>query len=95
MQKKIYTKKSEKVGDFLIGLLVIPFLLVFVNSVGLVPRLVDISQVFFVALNLAVLVFAVYVGVKRKFIGIGLLFAFVVIPLIAAGTCLLIYRVGG
>lgn len=98
MEKKIYEKKSEKVIDFLIGFLAIPW------GPGLLLSLAGyltsslfrsnyiyspIGSILYVVLLVSYLIFAIYLGRKRKYIGIGLLYALVVIPLVLLGTCLL------
>jgi len=90
MEKKVYTQKKEKVVDFLIGFLLIPF--VMGASAGLAGML---NEIFAMVLSVLELVAAIYVSIKRKFIGIGFLFIAVVIPLVALGTCLVIIAGAG
>jgi hypothetical protein len=97
MEKKIYENKREKVIDFLIGFLAIPWgisLLMFLigsmisrfNKTNYGP----IYSILYIVVFLLELIFAIYIGRKRKYIGIGLLFALVIVPLVLLGTCLLI-----
>lgn len=113
MQKKIYNKKSEKIIDFLLGLMGAPVIF------GITPILASklfYSFPFFYNIHqpdnmgalgvytaswpgfgivfAAELAAAAYIGIKRKFIGIGLLFSIVVIPLVVAGGCMLLLSGG-
>jgi hypothetical protein len=100
MERKIYTKPSEKVIDFLIGFLLLPLLVVLINAFSY--RLWGFMKIIRIGyfhpiplfgstiLGLAELALAIYLCIKRKYIGIGLLFTLVVIPLVLLGTCLLI-----
>lgn len=91
MKTEIYDKKSDKIIDFLIGFFLIPAFLGISSRVVFV--LVDNGKVVpFISLGvlLAELVGAIYLGLRRKYIGIGLLFSFVVVPVVLSGTCLLI-----
>lgn len=97
MEKKIYEKKSEKVIDFLIGFFLIPTF--FGITIGFVLKAAEyyyktipnfcwswiLTFVLLAELNEVISLYR-----KRKFIGIGLLFALVVVPLVLLGTCLLI-----
>ena len=99
MEKKVYEKKSEKVIDFLIGFLGIPWgtglllsLVGYLTSSLFRPNYnyLPIGSILDVVLLVSCLIFAIYLGRKRKYIGIGLLYALVVVPLVLLGTCLLI-----
>ncbi len=85
MEKKVYTKKSEKLIDFLIGFLLIPL------SVGIpiswVTRFYRYHLILFWCILLSELIFIIYLSIKRRFIKIGLIYFFVVVPLVLAGTC--------
>ncbi len=95
MEKKIYVRKSEKVIDFLIGFLGIPLGLSLVGGVisqtGYHMKLgfnfITIVNLVFFLVGLG---YSTYIGTKRKFIGLGLLFVFVAVPLVLLGTCLLV-----
>lgn len=94
MEKKIYEKKSEKVIDFLIGFFLIPAF--FGITTGFVSATVgyrNFGPLISIFVLLAEIVGVIYLCRKRKFMGIGLLFALIVVPLVLLGTCLLI--VGG
>ncbi len=90
MQKKVYEKKSEKVIDFLIGFILIPAFLIitsrFISAAVFQPNFSSIIAIFVL---LAELVGIIYLSRKRKFIGIGLAYTFIGIPLVLLGTCLL------
>lgn len=91
MEKKIYEKKSDKVIDFLIGFLLMPAF--FAITTGFVSAAVgyrNSGSLISTFVLLAELVGAIYLCRKRKYIGTGLLFALVVVPLVLLGTCLLI-----
>ncbi len=85
MGKKVYTKKSEKVIDFLIGFLLIPL------AVGIpiswVTRFYKYHLILSWCILLSELIFIIYLSIKRRFIKIGLIYFFVVVPLVLAGTC--------
>lgn len=86
MEKKVYTKKSEKVADFLIGFLLIPL------SVGIpISWVMRFYKYHLLILSwcilLSELIFIIYLSIKRRFIKIGLIYFFVVVPLVLAGTC--------
>lgn len=85
MEKKVYTKKSEKVIDFLIGFFLIPL------SIGIpiswVTRFYKYRLIFSWCIFLLALIFIIYLSIKRRFIKIGLIYFFVVVPLVLAGTC--------
>jgi len=93
MEKKVYKSRREKVIDFLVGFIAIPFFLYFPILVRIFPRPgyyyprgLIFGSVFVWFLFLAL---SAYIGFKRKFIGIGLLFSLIVVPLVALGTCFL------
>lgn len=86
MEKKIYFKKSQKVIDLLTGFLFIPVL--FLISAKFILRrghFHDVSVYIFIVL--AGIAGVIYLCIKRKYIGIGLLFAFVISPLVFLGAC--------
>ncbi|MCX5700539.1 MAG: hypothetical protein NTZ63_03265 [Candidatus Omnitrophica bacterium] len=94
MEKKIYEKTSEKVIDFLVGFLIIP------GGIGLILYLVRYLTTSFHIFNplgsigypvflILSLLLVNYFGKKRKYIGIGFLFAMISFPLVLLGTCFL------
>lgn len=91
MEKKIYANKKEKVQDLLIGLFFVPIAsgIIFYLLVGIINR--EIASVIMVIL---LAVFTFYMLLKRKFICLGIIAAFVIIPvvifLILLGTCFLV-----
>jgi uncharacterized membrane protein len=102
VQKKIYNKRSERIVDFLLGFFVLP---IAVNIIALLLTAMVyglsylssgfgagsvLGTVLPILTWLLTLPFAIYIGIKRKFIGIGLLFAIVIVPLVFLGGCLLI-----
>ncbi len=94
MKKKIYEKKSEKIIDFLIGFFGVPFSLsIVLVVVSKVCNYMKLNDGFILGIGLIVsligLGYSIYLGKKRKFIGIGMLFTFIVVPLVLCGTCLL------
>lgn len=91
MEKKVYEKKIDKVIDFLIGFLLIPaFFGITTGFVSNVAGYRNLRPLIPVSVLVAELLGAIYLCRKRKYIGIGLLFALVVVPLVFLGTCLLI-----
>lgn len=101
MQKKVYVKRSEKVIDFLIGFFGLPFVITAASSMigWWASNLIKIRDFNYYAAGIFLVVwllgigFAIYLGIKRRYIGIGFLFAVVIVPLVLAGTCLLIFGV--
>jgi hypothetical protein len=95
MEKKVYENKSDKVIDFLIGFFLIPVVFGITSSfVSVLVRHSGSGPFISIGLFLAELAGAIYLGRKRKYIGIGLLFIFVVLPLVAIGSCLLVMGAG-
>lgn len=92
METKIYQKKSEKIIDFLIGFLLIPIVGIVSTYYSLFAASVPNSSFLYTILFMIVfgveIVLTICLGVKRKFIGIGLLYALVAVPLVLLGTCL-------
>jgi len=94
VEKKVYEKKSEKVIDFLIGFFGIPLgLSLAAGIINATGRYIRLEYNFIAIVNVVVFLmglgYSIYVARKRKFIGRGLLFVFVVVPLVLLGTCLL------
>jgi hypothetical protein len=90
MEKKVYTKKSEKVVDFFIGFVGVPtFFAAILWGYSFLRYkqaiLFDKSVVIFVFLKLIGYVF--YLVRKRKYVAIGLIYFLVVAPLVFVGTC--------
>ena len=95
MEKKIYDKKSEKVIDFLIGLFIPVLFGVITSFASTVFWQRDPLQPFTAVVMLTLIVVAIYLCIKRRYIRIGLLFGLVILPLAFLGTCLLIATGGG
>jgi hypothetical protein len=90
MEKKVYAKRSEKAIDFLLGFFFIPALF---SIPFIVLRWVLKFRYYTIISPIVALleiIFIIYICIKRKYIGIGLLFVLVVVPLAFLGTCLLI-----
>lgn len=90
MIKKVYTKKSEKAIDFLVGFLAVP---VGILSIYYFINPLTSALIVFVSIVLILgVIFSICLCFTRKFIRIGLLFAVIVIPvvlsLVVFGTCL-------
>ena len=91
MEKKIYDKKSEKIIDFIIGFILIPvFFGITTNLVSSKVSHGNYGPLVLISVLLIELVGVIYLCRKRKYMGIGLLFTLVVLPLVLLGTCLLI-----
>lgn len=93
-----YTGMWRKRGDFLIGFILIPFLLYVVTaglyllSAFVMPSARPEPNIF--GLPALLIPLAIYYSFKRgrRYIGIGLISLFV-LPLVLAGSCLLIFSV--
>jgi len=91
VEKKVYQNKGEKVIDFLIGFFLIPGILsitIWCASIAVGYR--NFGRFIPALVLLPELAGAIYLCLKRKYMGIGWLFALVVVPLVLLGTCLLI-----
>lgn len=94
MEKKIYTKKSEKVLDFFIGFVGVPtfFAAISWGSMGVFSFLKH-KQFIFSDKNAITIIFLVLIGFtfyvvrRRKYVAVGLIFFLVIVPLVIAGTC--------
>ncbi len=103
MEKKVYTKRSEKVTDFFIGFLGIPVFVAVIQSVRvLLLRTLMIMHVnssaerwLFAIVGIItlmlVIAIAIFLSIKRKYIRIGLLFAVVTTFLLVGGCFLFFY----
>jgi hypothetical protein len=111
MQTKEYTEKKDKVIDFLIGFLAIPFafgviygglmaLATYpVHGGGYTSSIATIIStvmgIFSLAAFITPILLIVYLWRRRHFMALGLLYAVVVVPLVLLGTCLLVMLGGG
>lgn len=92
MERKVYEKRSDKVIDFLIGFLLIPaFVGITIWFISILPGFRYFRGVISLVVFIAEIVAAIYLCRRRKYMGIGLLYALVVVPLVLAGTCFLIF----
>jgi hypothetical protein len=89
MENKIYIEKKEKIGDFLLGFIAGPLLIWLAGLIGY-----SLNHQLGWALGLVVLVGTICVGIKRKWIGIGLLTVYIIVPLVVVGGCLLVMTAG-
>jgi hypothetical protein len=90
MKVKVYEKKSDKVIDFLIGFILVPAVFFAGGQLVNGTSLINSNPYFLLVVFIAASAGVVYLCQKRKFIGIGIGYLFILIPLAALGTCFLI-----
>ncbi|MEI8348957.1 MAG: hypothetical protein WCI77_02290 [Candidatus Omnitrophota bacterium] len=101
MRKKIYASRREKIIDFFLGcalsfalsaLSAAPMVLgIFMKSSLSMANSSVVSIVISSVTFLATMAVVIYLCLRRLYMGIGLLFGLVGIPLILLGTCFLIF----
>jgi hypothetical protein len=98
MIKKVYQNRGEKLFDFFIGFFVLPLSFTIISF--LLASLLSLIGYYYLSGIIATIIFIfslftlIYLLIKRKYMGLGLLFATIVVPLVLVGTCLLIFAGG-